>query len=36
MDRLVFLGGRGPAKIKVDNVLGREATARFGLQVSSR
>lgn len=36
MDRLLFERGSGPAKIRVDNVLGREAMARFGQQVSSR
>lgn len=36
MDHLLFELGGGPAKIRADNVLGREAMARFCQQVSSR
>ena len=36
MDRLLFERGGAPSKIRVDNVLGREAAAKNGQQVSLR
>ena len=36
MDRLLFERGGSPSKIRVDNVLGREAAAGFGQQISVR
>ena len=36
MDRLLFERGSAPSKIRVDNVLGREAAVGQGQQVSLR